>query len=204
MVRHLHDIVLAILCNRTPTETHSNLRIGDYWITGFRNRHPEIADRYSAPIENERAAAGMPETINFFFNRLSEVWSRYHIPPEDTYNMDEKGYAIGQGSKQTKVLAHRKRKTSRIRQPGNREWVSVIECVSASGQVLPAYLIHQGKSHLMGNHDYEERDDAVFKIANNGWSDEKHGFKWLSTHFEPQTIKRTANRHRLLMINGHS
>lgn len=156
MVRHLHDIVLAILRNRTPTETHSNLRVGDYWIARFLNRHPEIAYRYSARSENEHAAAGKPETSNFFFNRLPEVRSRHHIAPKDIYNMDEKGYVIGQGSKQTKVLVRRKRKTSRIRQPSNREWVSVIECVSTSGQVLTAYLIYQGKSHLLGNHDYEE------------------------------------------------
>lgn len=93
--------------------------------------------------------------------------------------------------------------TSRIRQPGNREWVSTIECVSALNRVLPAYIIYQGKSHLMGNHDYERRDEAVFGISENGWSDSDHGFMWLSTHFKPQT-KTSGNRHRLLIIDGHS
>lgn len=200
MVQHLHEIVLAILCNR-PSGI-SDPKVGRHWISRFLNRHPDIAYRYSSRIENERAAAGKPGTRNSFFNRLTKVRSRYHIQPEDTYNMDEKGYAIGQGNKQNTVLVRRKRKTSRIRQPGNRKWVSFMECVSASGRVLPAYLIYQGKSHLMGNHDCATRDDAVFGISDSGWSDNKHGFQWLGTHFDPQTI--TSHHHRLLIIDGHS
>lgn len=54
----------------------------------------------------------------------------------------------------------------------------------------------------MGNHDYEERDDAIFGISKNGWSDDDHGYQWLSTCFEPLT--RSDNRHRLLIIDCHS
>lgn len=101
-VSHLYQIVTSILRKRDTTNTPAD--VGHHWITRFLNRHPNNAYRYSSRIENERAAAGKPETINSFFNRLTEVWSRYHILPKDTYNMDEKGFAIGQGTKQSKVL----------------------------------------------------------------------------------------------------
>lgn len=143
-VSNLYQIVASILRKRnlpSPTPNQAtNTHLGEHWISRFLDRHTDIAYRYSARVENERAAAGKPETINSFFDRLSEVRSRHKILPGDTYNVDEKGFAIGQ-AKQNKVLVRRHRKTSRIRQPGNQEWVSVIECVSAIGKVLPAYII---------------------------------------------------------------
>lgn len=55
----------------------------------------------------------------------------------------------------------------------------------------------------MGNHDYEERDKAMFGISDNGWSNSEHGFQWLSTCFEPST-RPNSNQHRLLIVDGHS
>lgn len=107
MVQYLHEIVLAIL--RKRPSSISDPEVCHHWIPRFLNRHPDIAYRYSAQIENECGAAGKPETINSFLNRLTEVQSQYHIQLEDTYNMDEKGYAIGQGTKQNKVLIRRKK-----------------------------------------------------------------------------------------------
>lgn len=62
----------------------------------------------------------------------------------------------------------------------------------------------------MGNQDHEERDNTVFETPDNGWSDDRHGFQWLVTHFDLQTTQATfnnhhqANRHLLLIIDGHS
>lgn len=53
----------------------------------------------------------------------------------------------------------------------------------------------------MGNNDYETRDNAVFGISDSGWSNDKHGFQWLSIHFEPQT--KTPHHHQLLIIDRH-
>ena len=33
-------------------------------------------------------------------------------------------------------------------QPGNREWATVIECISACGWALPPLVIFEGKVHL--------------------------------------------------------
>ena len=37
-------------------------------------------------------------------------------------------------------------------QDGNREWVTLIECVSATGNQLPAFYIYAGKAHYSGWH----------------------------------------------------
>jgi alpha-L-fucosidase len=75
----------------------------------------------------------------------------------------------------------------RVRHPGNREWVSALECISADGSVLDPLYIYAGKAHLMGNHEYEEEDPAVFAIFDNGWTNNNIGMLWLKEHFEVVT-----------------
>jgi hypothetical protein len=35
-------------------------------------------------------------------------------------------------------------------QPGNQEWVTIIECVNTTGWVLPSCIIFKGKVHIEG------------------------------------------------------
>lgn len=59
-------------------------------ISRFLDQHPNIANRYSACIQNTRTTARKSSIINSFFNRLSEFRSQCHILPEATDNVDEK------------------------------------------------------------------------------------------------------------------
>ena len=60
----------------------------------------------------------------------------YDVQIEDTYNMDEKGFAMGLLGKHRVICP--KGQTSTLTQDGNREWVSLIECSCADGEVLSA------------------------------------------------------------------
>lgn len=73
----------------------------------------------------------------------------YNILPENTYNMDEKGFMMGIASR-CKVICRRGRKNPRLMHSGNREWVTVIEGVSGSGEALPPIVINQGAGHYKG------------------------------------------------------
>jgi hypothetical protein len=193
---HLHSMVVAIRQRNGSRVT----AIGDHWISRFLTRHPTLATRFAGRINQERDAGTRPASIESFFNRLSEVKSRYQIQPMDMWNADEKGFAIGV-AKKAKVLCRRSRRNPRIRQPGNREWVTLFEAVSAMAQTLPGCYVYKGEAHIMGNHDYEERDEASFAISSTGWSNDAVGFKWLVEHFEPAT---RSGRPRLLILDGHS
>jgi hypothetical protein len=54
--------------------------------------------------------------------------------------MDEKGFMKGIGD-DSKVLVPVTEEEVFSIQPGNREWVSVIECISTNGYSLPAFVI---------------------------------------------------------------
>ena len=59
--------------------------------------------------------------------------------------MDEKGFLLGIALK-VKVICRRGRKNPRYSQDGNREIVTVIECVSAAGEVLTPMYIYKGSA----------------------------------------------------------
>ena len=98
--------------------------------------------------------------------------------------MDEKGFVLGQALK-CKVICRRGRKNPRYTQDGNREMVTVIECVSAAGCVLPPMYIYKGTQHLMGWHaGVEEHEKATFAYSPKGWTDRELGLEWVEGNFE--------------------
>jgi hypothetical protein len=206
---HVYQMVGAILAKRpadptVPANKKPKGMIGKHWISRFLDRHPQLASHFAGRIDNQRVVAGQPAGIQSFFNRLGEVRSRRKITLSNTYNAYEKGFTIGQ-AKKGKVICRRRRRNVRVRHPGNREWVSVMECISADGNVLDPLFIYAGKAHLMGNHDYEEDEDpAVFAISDNGWTNDNIGFLWLKDHFEVVTRPANPAEYRLLILDGHS
>jgi hypothetical protein len=63
--------------------------------------------------------------------------------------MDEKGFAMGRGSK-VKVITRRGRTNTRISQDGKKELITVIETICAFGRALPPMVINQGTKHYLG------------------------------------------------------
>ena len=55
---------------------------------------------------------------------------------------------------------------------GNREWETLIECVSATGNRLPAFYIYARTAHHAGWHEEANglAPDTVFAYTDNGWT----------------------------------
>jgi hypothetical protein len=72
-------------------------------------------------------------------------------------------------------------------QPGNREWVTVIQAITAKGQAIDPFIVVAGLYHL-ANWDRESNLPANWAIATtqNGWTDNKTGLVWLK-HFDRST-----------------
>ena len=88
-----------------------------------------------------------PDYIKTYFKDLRAVLDRDCIPNPYIYNMDEKGFALGRSAGRT-VLAGTHEVTPFEKEPGQREWVSIIECIGARGSVLSQYVIFKGKRSI--------------------------------------------------------
>ncbi|KAF5201710.1 Pogo transposable element [Thalictrum thalictroides] len=89
-------------------------------------------------------------------------------------------------------------------QPGNREWVTVIESVNSQGWAIPPMILFEGKVHL--STWYKETQlpaDWVIGVSENGWTNNELGLIWLKDVFDKYTKSRTIGRYRLLILDGH-
>ena len=88
--------------------------------------------------------------------------------------------------------------------PGNREWVTSIECINSTGWALPPCIIFKGKVHIEGWYqDSKISRDWRIEVRPNGWTTDKIGLRWLKNLFIPATISRTTGKYCLLILDGH-
>lgn len=76
----------------------------------------------------------------------------------------------------TRANMDTKRGKPHLLQPGNREWVTTIECIYSAGWSVPTCIIFKGKIHLQGW--YEDLDlpaDWRLEVSANGWTTDEIG-----------------------------
>jgi hypothetical protein len=79
----------------------------------------------------------------------SQYDQEYGIVEADIYNFDETGFAIGVATHSARVVTSSDRRGKPThQQPGDPEWVTVIETISPTGWLLPPMVIVKGKIHL--------------------------------------------------------
>jgi hypothetical protein len=87
-------------------------------------------------------------------------------------------------------------------QPGNREWVTVIDCISSYGWSLLSVIIFEGKVHQSTWYTEALPLDWTIGVSENGWTDDRLGLIWPQNVFEKHTAHRTKGNYRLLILDG--
>ncbi|KZP14232.1 CENP-B protein, partial [Athelia psychrophila] len=122
--------------------------------------------------------------------------------------MDEKGIQLGVG-KRVLALVDRDQKVVQQVEDGNRELVTVIECVCADGTAIPPSVVYQGaRRDLEWGRDNPCKARYVNSSISHspkGWTDQELGSAWLERDFEPFTAaKNKSQGYRLLILDGHN
>lgn len=89
-------------------------------------------------------------------------------------------------------------------QPGRQEWVTVIECVSATGEKIPPFVIFKGLNVMTSWLPTNLPLGWQFRCNATGWTNNYYGLKWIE-HFESATRNglRSPDDFRLLLCDGH-
>ena len=141
--------------------------------------------------------------VNAWFRLVRNVIDKYAIQEGDIYNFDETGFMMGMLSAAKVVTSSERRGRPRTKQPGNREWVTVIQAVCADGWIAPPYFVVKGKNHLLPWYQ-DSRFQPEWRVhtSENGWTTNEIGLDWLK-HFDQSTKHRTKGVYRLLVLDGH-
>ena len=141
-VRETANLLLA------ARKTTPVLSVGEKWVYNFVQRHPNLSSRFSRRYNYERAKCEDPKIIHEWFNLVQKTILQYGIDPDDIYNFDETGFAMGLIATAKVVTRAEYYGRRPLLQPGNRTWVTTIECINASGWALPPCVIFKGKVYI--------------------------------------------------------
>ena len=122
--------------------------VGTRWASSFINRRPELRTRFQRKYDYQRAKCEDPVIIRGWFELVRNTIAKYGIAESDIYNFDETGFMMGVISTATVVTSSDGRAKAKKVQPGNREWVTVIQGVNSQGWAVPPFVIVAGKNHL--------------------------------------------------------
>ncbi|KAJ8112323.1 hypothetical protein OPT61_g5283 [Boeremia exigua] len=177
--------------------------VGTNWPSTFVKRQPELKVKFNRRYDYKRALYEDSGIVQGWFSLVANVKAKYGILDDDVHNFDETGFMIGQISTGAVVTASERQGRPKTVQPGNWEWVTVIQGINAKGWAIPPFIIFKARHHLTGW--YKEEDlpqDWVIGVSSNGWTTNELGLEWLK-HFDRHTKERTVGTYRLLVIDGH-
>jgi hypothetical protein len=177
--------------------------VGKRWAINFINRQPELKMRFPQRYDYKRAKCEDPTIIRNWFRLVQNTIAKYGIHTDDIYNFDETGFMMGMISTRKVATRAQRRGKPKTVQPGNREWVTVIEGINAAGWAIPPFIIVTGKNHLRNWYEGSSLpSDWAIATTQNGWTNNETGFEWLK-HFDEHTINRSVGTYRLLILDGH-
>ena len=177
--------------------------VGPRWASNFVKRHEELTTRFTRRYDYKRALCEDPKLIRPWFELVRNTVAKYGILEEDFHNFDETGFMMGMISTTMVVTSSDRHARPTLAQPGDREWVSVIQSINSRGEAIPPFIIVAGQYHLANWYeDSALPKDWVISTTHNGWTTNEKGVDWIQ-HFEKHTKPRSQGAYRLLIMDGH-
>jgi len=174
---------------------------GHTWWASFKKRHiGEITIRKADILDRGRSRMANVTVMAKHFKLLDETLTKHGIKNKYNriYNCDESGMALDRMT--SKVIVQRKTKQAYAESKGSRDHITVHTCVSASGHVIPPFIIFE-KSFPSGPYSRTGPDGAVYAVSPNGYMDTELFFLWVKKQFIPETAH--VPKPILLILDGH-
>ena len=177
-------------------------QVGQKWPANFVRRTESLTTRFNRAYDRQRALCEDPVLIRSWFELVEQTKAKHGILNEDVYNFDEAGFMMGKITTQLVVTGSERRGRPKAVQPGNREWVTVIQGINAAGWAIPPFIIFAGQHHLSAWYEEDIPRDWAFSLSDNGWTTNEIGVEWLK-HFIKHTEGKVVGARRLLILDGH-
>ena len=175
-------------------------KISDGWFRRFMERQPCLTLRKGDATANVRMDYVNKETMTEYFNLLKNVLMENELmeSPNQIYNVDETGMPLDH--RPPKVVTKKGQKKVRCRTSGNKSQITVIGCVSATGQAIPPFVIFDAKSLNM-EWRKGEIPGTTYGLSDKGWVDAELFKGWLTDHLLKHAV---GSRPLLVLLDGHS
>ena len=137
-LRGVEDMANRLLADRdAPT-------VGKRWASNFVGRHPNLKTRFFRKYDYQRAKCEDPTIICDWFRLVENTIAKYGITLADIYNFDETGFMMGVIASGMVVTGAERCGKAKSVQPGNREWVTIIQAINAEGWAIAPFIVVAG------------------------------------------------------------
>ena len=155
--------------NFTPSEK--------YW-RGLKKRHPELVIRSPECCTHKRLKALTREKMDAYFDELHQLIRDNNLHPSDIWNMDETNLQFTH--KPQKVIAKRGQRQLYSRTSDSKESVTIVACINANGDKMPAMCICKGKSRKAVESFFVHLapEDTLWTYQDKAWMENELGLEW--------------------------
>jgi hypothetical protein len=180
------------------------------WVTRCINRHKiHLISKWTSAMDRMRHLADSESKHHLYFELLHQKITQYHLDARDIYNMDEKGFLIGLIGRSNRIFSRYQWEKKEVRtslQDGSCEFLTLLACCCANGNLLPPALIYaaaNGATRSSWMEDIKAGEHEVFVSSSpTGWSNDNVDLAWLEQVFDGYT-KQQSGRWQLLILDGH-
>ena len=157
-------------------------KITDGWFNRIMERNDKLSLRKGDSTANVRMESLNKQAITSYFDLLKSVLEDNNLmnSPEQIYNVDESGMPLNHRA--PKVITQKGQKKVRVRTTGDKSQITVVGCASASGQVIPPYIIFDTAT-LNVAWTEGEVPGTTYGLSKKGWIDTELFYHWLKKHF---------------------
>jgi hypothetical protein len=138
-----------MMANEILRHSKSDATISRNWMYKFFKRHPDIGTLTGDPHEAVRVNQATEQNVRAWFDLFRQQRDRYRVLDRNIHNMDEHGLCIGKINPRRVVGKirdewGRPRKRTKMRNSQDREWASIVECISAGATCVTPLIIFEG------------------------------------------------------------
>ncbi len=100
-------------------------------------RRVQLTEAVTMRFVAEHTSVPVPKVYCSFVHKdRTFIYLQHQYAPDCIYNMDDSGFAVGE-SQSSRALVNIRDKSSWKVVSGRQEWITAIECISASGRAIP-------------------------------------------------------------------
>ncbi|XP_067685321.1 tigger transposable element-derived protein 6-like [Haliotis asinina] len=176
---------------------------GKKWIAGFLKRHPDVKLRTPVALSTVRARMLNPIIVDKYFETLGGIIDTLGLSqkPQLIWNIDETGVPLTH--QPAKVFAETGIKNIPGRVGNDRDRVTVLACVNATGNTIPPMAIVKGKTQRsLGAYNTKLGvPGTVYTYQERAWMEDQLGERWFEDHFLRYC---GSERPQLIILDSHS
>ena len=134
--------------------------LGNSWLKWFRLRNLHLVLRQPQSLDSNRARALCPSNVERTYTNLSAMYTQYKYQPSTIWNIDESEVQTNRNG-HTRVFASRGTRNVQCVVPNEREHLTILSAISASGVSIPNYYTSRAKELARHTFNYLKMESPL-------------------------------------------